>query len=189
MTSLQKYIPLEPPKIINGRTMVPARNIAEAFRAEVTWEEDTQTVKISMYLPYNSKYMGLIGKTKPEVDEVLGTCEYIWDNGPYYNYNDSYTTVGFENLGDNYSATEASRCYGLITPAGNFLNGMSSVISKEQLESFFGEGKFIYDERYDDARIELEYCGFKLVVGCDKDGNISPGSPVGISIINYLADY
>lgn len=36
------------PVIINDRTMVPIRAIAEAFGAEVTWDENTKTVDINM---------------------------------------------------------------------------------------------------------------------------------------------
>lgn len=36
-----------PAQIINGRTFVPARAIAEAFDCEVTWDSDTKTVKIN----------------------------------------------------------------------------------------------------------------------------------------------
>jgi hypothetical protein len=35
-----------PAKIVNGRTLVPARAVAESFGAEVSWDQDTQTVTI-----------------------------------------------------------------------------------------------------------------------------------------------
>lgn len=35
------------PIIVNGRTMIPARAVAEAFGAEVTWDEQTKTVGIA----------------------------------------------------------------------------------------------------------------------------------------------
>ena len=36
-----------PPQIINGRTLVPIRFISEAFGAEVIWEPNTKSIKIS----------------------------------------------------------------------------------------------------------------------------------------------
>lgn len=40
--------PEVPPQIINGRTMVPIRFIAELFGTEVNWDQKTQTVSIHM---------------------------------------------------------------------------------------------------------------------------------------------
>ncbi len=45
-----------PPQIINGRTMVPARAISEAFNARVDWNGDTRTVNIIMEYDYISDY-------------------------------------------------------------------------------------------------------------------------------------
>jgi archaellum component FlaF (FlaF/FlaG flagellin family) len=36
-----------PPQILNGRTLVPARAVAESFGAKVDWDGNTQTVKIT----------------------------------------------------------------------------------------------------------------------------------------------
>jgi len=49
MTVNGKTVTLEvPAQLINGRTMVPVRAIAEAFGAEVYWDAATRTVKITM---------------------------------------------------------------------------------------------------------------------------------------------
>ena len=39
--------PDAPPQIINGRTMVPARPLAEALGAKVDWDNETRTVVVS----------------------------------------------------------------------------------------------------------------------------------------------
>jgi len=45
---LERKIELEvPPQIIDGRTLVPLRAIAEATNATIEWDAETQTVKIS----------------------------------------------------------------------------------------------------------------------------------------------
>jgi len=41
-----KYILDAPPEIVNGRTFVPIRFIAEAFGAEVNWVEETKEIII-----------------------------------------------------------------------------------------------------------------------------------------------
>lgn len=43
----QNLNPEVPPQIINGRAMVPLRCIAEAFGADITWEETSRTVYIN----------------------------------------------------------------------------------------------------------------------------------------------
>jgi photosystem II stability/assembly factor-like uncharacterized protein len=41
-------IPIDaPPVVVNGRTLIPARAVAEALHAEVVWEEESQTVRIT----------------------------------------------------------------------------------------------------------------------------------------------
>lgn len=42
-----------PAVIVEGRTMVPARFIAESLRADVIWHEESRTVEIRSHLPYN----------------------------------------------------------------------------------------------------------------------------------------
>jgi hypothetical protein len=42
-----KYMDV-PPKVVNGRTYVPLRFIAEALGAEVSWDADTSTVRITI---------------------------------------------------------------------------------------------------------------------------------------------
>jgi len=36
-----------PPQIVNGRTLVPARAVAESFGAKVDWDGSTRTVTIT----------------------------------------------------------------------------------------------------------------------------------------------
>lgn len=44
----QEIKPDVPPQIINGRTMVPVRWVAEALGADVQWDETSRTVRIAM---------------------------------------------------------------------------------------------------------------------------------------------
>ena len=55
-----------PPTLINNRTMVPARFIAESFGANVKWDERTKTVDVTTnsetFIPMNSDAPALNGK-------------------------------------------------------------------------------------------------------------------------------
>ena len=51
-----------PAKIINGRTMVPARFISEAMGCDVTWYQDTQTVGVAYQLKGVHIYVTKTGK-------------------------------------------------------------------------------------------------------------------------------
>jgi len=52
-----KHVPIDPqnknvvPEIINGRTMVPVRFVAESLGATVSWNERTKTITIVKSLP------------------------------------------------------------------------------------------------------------------------------------------
>ena len=49
MIKNNQSIPLDvPPKLVNNRTLVPVRAVAESFDATVKWEDKTQTVIITL---------------------------------------------------------------------------------------------------------------------------------------------
>lgn len=70
-----------PPMVIDGRTLVPVRFVAEAFGANVDWNEATQTVVIG------TKHQ-IDESLQPIAIELLGwgksKLEYAGDNGIYY---------------------------------------------------------------------------------------------------------
>ncbi len=65
MINNQEYIADATPKIINGRTMVPIRVIAEAFGADVKWEATTKTINISLD---NKNVEMVVGQTTEGMD-------------------------------------------------------------------------------------------------------------------------
>jgi len=80
-----------PPRLIDGRTLVPVRAVAEGLNAYVSWEEETQTVYISLPppevpptpLPRNSPPDGSVtvisnGTEYKIKGHFLNGC---WDNG------------------------------------------------------------------------------------------------------------
>ncbi|MDN5322999.1 MAG: hypothetical protein PWQ67_1453, partial [Clostridia bacterium] len=54
-----------PPTIINNRTMVPVRLIAETLGADVNWIDETRTVEIILK---GKKLSLVIGENLPEMD-------------------------------------------------------------------------------------------------------------------------
>lgn len=70
-----------PPMVIDDRTLVPVRFVAEAFGANVEWNESTQTVIIGTKHQINESL-------QPITIELLGwgnsKLEYAGDNGIYY---------------------------------------------------------------------------------------------------------
>jgi len=61
-----------PPQIINGRTLVPIRFISEAFGAEVIWEPNTKSIKIS----FDGHYIILnVGSNKAIVNDKSLTLD------------------------------------------------------------------------------------------------------------------
>ena len=79
-----------PPMIVDGRTLVPARFVAESFGANVDWVDSTQTVVISskwtegQSIPYYSKY-----PTIPDLGAIYGISgveESADSSGASYKY-------------------------------------------------------------------------------------------------------
>lgn len=79
-----------PAKIINGRTMVPARFISEAMGCDVTWYQDTQTVGVA--------------------NETRGQHIYVTATGKRYHYSETC------NGGTYYEATLAEAMGCGLTP-------------------------------------------------------------------------
>lgn len=79
-----------PPMIINDRTLVPARFVAEAFGANVEWDGTTQTVIITskqdedMKTPYYSKFNSI--PDLGAIAGVKGTEIKADENGALYEY-------------------------------------------------------------------------------------------------------
>lgn len=80
-----------PPMVIDDRTLVPVRFVAEAFGANVDWNESTQTVIIGTKwngvgeVPCYSKY-----PTIPDLGAILGITGYEYNSdssGAVYRYN------------------------------------------------------------------------------------------------------
>lgn len=69
-----------PPQIINGRTMVPVRFVAEALQANVEWDENTKTVKITTASQQNNTPATDPSHKKVGEKIVFNDSELIVDN-------------------------------------------------------------------------------------------------------------
>ena len=105
------------PQIIDGRTMVPVRFIAELFGCEVSWDANTQSVIIisKEAIEFRNKitlaeYDAIqVGMTYDQVVNIIGgpgekTYEYDLGESKYLNYR--YSRIyKWEGTGDYGSAT------------------------------------------------------------------------------------
>lgn len=118
-----------PPQIINGRTLVPARALAEALGATVSWDSATNTVIVNSLKPSELKppkneasqdwvsardlidtYPAITEVFAEEELEIKGKNELLISNFYYQNINDG--TYSLEsNLGTLEIKKDNSRLY------------------------------------------------------------------------------
>lgn len=128
------------PAIINGRTMLPIRFIAEGFNLGVAWEGDSSTVTIisntftdeeyqlvmSMVPSYNGKAYVSINENKPffkEYEIVEGSFEYYADLD-----NLGRCDVAMASVGTDLMPAEERGSISSITPTG-WINASYDVVS------------------------------------------------------------
>lgn len=69
-----------PPQLIDGRTLVPARAVAESLNAKVDWNNDTQTVVITKHTPDTPKITSIdLSKQTEFACNVGATITYGFD--------------------------------------------------------------------------------------------------------------
>jgi hypothetical protein len=75
-----------PPQLVNGRTLVPVRAVAESFDVNVVWDEIYNSVVLSTYIPFN---------TSAEAFDYL--CSWLLENGTVFS---EYVYVGWDVIDD-----------------------------------------------------------------------------------------
>lgn len=134
------------PTVINGRTMLPIRFVAEAFKLGVAWEGDTQTVTIirngfdteeynylmSMVPPYSDSPYVEINSGTPFFKEY----EIIGGSFEYYSTLDELgrCDVCMASVGEDIMPTEERESISSVTPTG-WINASYDTIS----------GKYLYN--------------------------------------------
>jgi len=84
-----------PPKLVNGRTLVPVRAISEALGADVSWHEPSSSVFIFYRFIEGGDYLGW-GDSSP-YDDYLANPGNIQDYGDIYDDHDHYDGEGYDD--------------------------------------------------------------------------------------------
>ena len=115
-----------PAKIMNGRTMVPARAVAEAYGVDVAWDGATQTVILTQNVPrkfdvdsipdFNQKPYVTLNNNKPFFDNSDMTAVAF----EKYSQLDKHGRCGvaFANIGKEIMPTEERGSIGNVKPSG-----------------------------------------------------------------------
>ncbi len=118
------------PCILNGRTMLPIRFIAEGFNLGVAWEGDTQTVSIIRNALDYAEYTALMGAVPPYAGQAYTQInhntpffkEYEIIHGSFEYYSDldalGRCDVCFASIATDLMPTEERESIGAITPTG-----------------------------------------------------------------------
>lgn len=154
------------PQIINGRTLMPIRFVAESFGFYVDWNVASQSVIIASQ---NNSFnlLDCIGKTKKEIAEVYGNIvasEY-WLGGKYYKHNGLESLLFYEH--NNYSdetddVSSNVQCNHIIANLSELLGSPDKAIyTIAELENIFGKYEFT-DNLNDD---NFPYCYYRFAYG------------------------
>ena len=134
------------PTVINGRTMLPIRFIAEGFNLGVAWEGDTQTVTIIRNLLDANEYNYLMnvvpaysGSPYVEINNgipLFKEYEIIGGSFEYYSTLDELgrCDVCMASVGEDIMPTEERESISSVTPTG-WINASYDTIS----------GKYLYN--------------------------------------------
>lgn len=151
-----------PPKIVNGRTLIPLRFVSEAFGCEVKWDESTQTVSI-------------MSKQAATDKSIIG----YWSDNAY-----SGTLVNPFNgmiVGSTYSGqwfkfSEDGTFRYAIAGSGTIITGISFVEGNYRIEGskiIFSDCKETFYKNFispqtKDKPIEMDPLEFKFNEGSDE---------------------
>lgn len=148
------------PEIMNERTMLPIRFIAESFGFRVEWREAAREIVITgdgantQTDAVNHALLSCIGKTKAEITKQYGDVvdsEYRM-GGKYYIHNHLQTQFFYENSNDVYDygtdddAEDSAICLHMIACLSEVLHASNqTVYTPEELQAVFGSYEFVDD--------------------------------------------
>ncbi len=198
INGIQVYLD-SPPVILNGRTMLPVRAVAECFGCDVNWDSDTATVTIDSAELQTLKITNPDGYAQYYGEVVNGKANgygvmQIFDDGKSANNesaddtdNDGITLVGiFEDneLIDGSVIYMSDGLYHLENTSGDsYIGGMENGL-------FHGYGVFYFDngDRYegDWENGDRQGQGIYYFDNGDRyEGNYENGTPQGQGIYYY----
>lgn len=153
---------------INFNNYFKLRDLGALLNFNVTWDEGRQLIGIDTKSPYeypgyagtdlalNTKYIGLLGKRKGEIDAILGTPEHFSDPRNYIDYY-IYPNGIRADYGLFITHTDNSPLYNIssIKLSDLFFN-CPETVTVEQVEKLFVES--VSTDEY----LNINYCGKTL---------------------------
>ncbi len=158
------------PQIINGRTLLPIRFVAESFGFDVDWNASSQSVIIVTRKGEDNSFnlLDCIGKTKEEIIKIYGeivATEY-WLGGKYYKHNALESLLYYEHNNYNYELNDDVpknvRCHHIIVKLSELLDTpYKEFYTIAELKNIFGEYEFIDDLNNDNYPL----CYYRFTYG------------------------
>lgn len=166
------------PVVMNGRTMLPIRFIAESFEFDVDWREATQQIVITekganddnKNASVNYDLLSCIGKTKEEITKQYGNIvnsEY-WMGGKYYIYDNLKSQIFYEKSVGSYDyekhddVDNSDKCLHMYVSLSELLDTPDKTeYTIEELQQVFGDYEFTDDLENDFDPL----CYYKFTLG------------------------
>ena len=172
--------------IIEARTFVPVRAIAEGLGVTVDWDKDTRTVILTTdKIAVNNIYPELLGLKKEEVDNIVGLYEEDWDEGPVWVYDDFQLVIGYGNLNEEYEAVDDSVVIYAKADIENFFHNLPEELTVSDLDQILGESELIYNDMYEEYEAFFYLEDSQIGVFCDEYGNVHRDTYIAVSVIDY----
>lgn len=145
-----------PPQVINGRTMVPARFLAEALGATVIWDDSQNAVIVTSQVTKNTSNNTILNTNGIDLTSLdyIGTNEV--DNLFFNSWEGSGTTTGSftlagkkykKGIGFDYYCTEPYIAYNLnksYTRLTGYFGADDSAKSWQKM-TIYGDGRIIFE--------------------------------------------
>lgn len=166
------------------------RDVASAINFGVDWNETEGIIEINTNKGYeypasssfglNTQYLSFIGKTKAEIDNLLGNSKYSWEWGmSTYSGN---VMIGWNSLGEE--PTDNSNAVSMYIPLDKLFFNCPSTVSKDQIKDLFSSSKEEYNEMDGESVLMVNYCG-KVLAFYPDYGLTSSSS----AFINIMTNY
>jgi len=169
------------------------RDLAAAMDFGVEWNSDAQVIEIVSDKSYehpdaqsgdfalNPKYLSLIGKTKSEIDAMLGEGSYSMEFG-MTDYDNS-VSYSWNSIG-TYPEEDSVAITAVISLDKLFFN-CPETVTEEHLKRVFNGTRWGYSEMDDENILSANYCGKSIMFFPDL--GLTPDSNAFLNIFNpYL---
>ena len=166
------------------------RDVASAIDFGVDWNAQESIIEINTKKSYeyptssefglNTQYLSLLGKTKAEIDKMMGASTYSWEWGmSTYSGN---VMIGWNSLGEE--PADNSSAVSMYIPLGKLFFNCPSTVSKSQIKGLFTSSREEYNEMDGENVLTVNYCG--KVLAFYPDYGLSSSSS---AFINVMTNY